>query len=85
MSGNVVVGSPVTPHVAGMRGSIPLCRWEEDFMARSGVRPVVTLRSSLGTGIACVTWKNRQSDRVQLVLRKYGPVAGELVPFREER
>ncbi|MDX3767701.1 MULTISPECIES: 50S ribosomal protein L33 [unclassified Streptomyces] len=55
-------------------------------MARSGVRPVVTPRSSLGgTGIACVTWKNRQSDRVQLVLRKYGPVAGELVPFREER
>lgn len=54
-------------------------------MARSGVRPVVTLRSSFGTGVACVTRKNRQKDRVQLVLCKYGPVAGELVPFREER
>lgn len=54
-------------------------------MARGGVRPVVTLRSSLGTGVAWVTCKNRQNDRVQLVLRKCGPVAGELVPFPEER
>lgn len=68
-----------------MRGSIPLRWWEEDVRARSGVRPVVTLRSSFGTGVACVTRKNRQKDRVQLVLRKYDPVAGELVPFREER
>nr|WP_051878820.1 50S ribosomal protein L33 [Streptomyces sp. NRRL B-24720] len=54
-------------------------------MARGGVRPVVTLRSFLGTGVACVTCKNRQNDRVQLVPRKYGPAAGELVPFPEER
>lgn len=54
-------------------------------MARSGARPVVLLRSSFGTGVVCVTRKNRQNDRVQLVLRKYGPVAGEFVAFREER
>ncbi|MER7813435.1 50S ribosomal protein L33 [Streptomyces sp900116325] len=54
-------------------------------MARSGVRPVVTLRSSFGRGVACVTRKNRQNDRVQEVLRKHGPVAGEVVPIQEER
>ncbi|WP_371794197.1 50S ribosomal protein L33 [Streptomyces sp. NBC_01718] len=53
-------------------------------MARNGVRPVVTPRSPFGTGVACVRRKNRQNDRVQLVPRTYGPVAGELVPFRVE-
>lgn len=54
-------------------------------MARSSTRPVVTLRSSAGTGAAYVTRKNRQNDPDRLVLRKYDPMAGEHVLFREER
>ncbi|MCX4580202.1 MULTISPECIES: 50S ribosomal protein L33 [Streptomyces] len=54
-------------------------------MARSSARPVVTLRSTAGTGVTYVTRKNRLSDPDRLVLRKYDRVAGEHVPFREER
>ena len=54
-------------------------------MARSNARPVVTLRSTAGTGVTYVTRKNRQNHPDRLVLRKYDPVAGEHVPFREER
>ncbi|MFJ4833367.1 50S ribosomal protein L33 [Streptomyces sp. NPDC088747] len=54
-------------------------------MARSNARPVVTLRSTAGTGTAYVTRKNRRDDPDRLVLRKYDPAAGEHVPFREER
>ncbi|MFD7408822.1 50S ribosomal protein L33 [Streptomyces sp. NPDC059866] len=54
-------------------------------MARNTVRPVVTLRSTAGTGITYVTRKNRGNDPDRLVLRKYDPVAGAHVPFREER
>ncbi|MFD7720234.1 50S ribosomal protein L33 [Streptomyces sp. NPDC059814] len=50
-------------------------------MARSEARPVVTLRSTAGTGQSYVTRKS--PDR--LVLRKYDPAAGQHVLFREER
>ncbi|MFJ9965199.1 50S ribosomal protein L33 [Streptomyces avermitilis] len=54
-------------------------------MARSSARPVVMLRSSAGTGTTYVTRKNRLNDPDRLVLRKYDPVAGQHVPFRETR
>jgi len=59
--------------------------WKENVMARSSARPVVTLRSTAGTGVTYVTRKNRQNDPDRLVLRKYDAVAGQHVPFREER
>ncbi|MBZ9644087.1 50S ribosomal protein L33 [Streptomyces sp. PSKA30] len=54
-------------------------------MARNTARPVVTLKSTVGTGITYVTRKNRRNDPDRLVLRKYDPVAGAHVLFREER
>ncbi|MES4891184.1 50S ribosomal protein L33 [Streptomyces sp. NPDC096012] len=54
-------------------------------MAGNTVRPVVRLRSTAGTGVTYVTRKNRLSDPDRLVLRKYDPVVGKHVPFREER
>ncbi|ALV32091.1 50S ribosomal protein L33 [Streptomyces sp. NPDC101209] len=54
-------------------------------MARSKARPVVTLRSTAGTGVTYVTRKNRQSQPDRMVLRKYDPVAGRHVEFRETR
>ncbi|MEU6609902.1 50S ribosomal protein L33 [Streptomyces shenzhenensis] len=54
-------------------------------MARSTTRPVVTLRSTAGTGATYVTRKNRLNDPDRLVLRKYDPMAGRHVAFREVR
>jgi large subunit ribosomal protein L33 len=54
-------------------------------MARSTARPVVTLRSTAGTGATYVTRKNRVNDPDRLVLRKYDALAGRHVAFREER
>ncbi|MGW4736285.1 50S ribosomal protein L33 [Streptomyces shenzhenensis] len=54
-------------------------------MARSTTRPVVTLRSTAGTGSTYVTRKNRLNDPDRLVLRKYDPAAGRHVAFREVR
>jgi large subunit ribosomal protein L33 len=54
-------------------------------MARSTTRPVVKLRSTVGTGVTYVTRKNRLNDPDRLVLRKYDPKAGAHVLFREER
>ncbi|MET9505168.1 50S ribosomal protein L33 [Streptomyces sp. NPDC006259] len=54
-------------------------------MARSTARPVVTLRSTAGTGATYVTRKNRRNHADRLVLRKYDSVAGRHVTFREER
>ncbi|MET7597052.1 50S ribosomal protein L33 [Streptomyces sp. NPDC004082] len=54
-------------------------------MARTSARPVVTLRSTAGTGVTYVTRKNSRNDPDRLVLRKYDPVVGEHVDFREER
>ena len=54
-------------------------------MARNDIRPVVKLRSSVGTGYTYVTRKNRRNDPDRLVLRKYDPLAQRHVEFREER
>ncbi|MGX7759939.1 50S ribosomal protein L33 [Streptomyces angustmyceticus] len=67
-------------------------------MARNELRPVVKLRSTAGTvpqalgfarageaPITYVTRKNRRNDPDRLELRKYDPVAGRHVTFREER
>ncbi|MGC5345619.1 50S ribosomal protein L33 [Streptomyces sp. DT24] len=54
-------------------------------MARSEIRPVITLRSVAGSGHSYVTRKNRRNDPDRLVLRKYDPAAGRHVLFREER
>ncbi|MFF2959930.1 50S ribosomal protein L33 [Streptomyces sp. NPDC057963] len=54
-------------------------------MARSETRPVVTLRSTAGTGQSYVTRKSRRNDPDRLVLRKFDAVAGRHVLFREER
>ncbi|MFI6208030.1 50S ribosomal protein L33 [Streptomyces sp. NPDC051041] len=54
-------------------------------MARTGTRPVVTLKSTAGTGVTYVTRKNRLNDPDRLVLRKYDPVTGRHVAFRETR
>jgi large subunit ribosomal protein L33 len=55
------------------------------LMARSTTRPVVTLRSTAGTKVTYVTRKNRLTHPDRLVVRKYDPVAGKHVLFREER
>ncbi|MDQ0945379.1 50S ribosomal protein L33 [Streptomyces sp. NPDC019443] len=54
-------------------------------MARSNTRPVITLRSSAGTGQTYVTRKSRLNNPDRLLLRKFDPVLGEHVLFREER
>jgi large subunit ribosomal protein L33 len=54
-------------------------------MARNEIRPIVKLRSTAGTGYACVTRKNRRNDPGRLQLRKYDPVIRRHVEFREER
>lgn len=54
-------------------------------MARTEHRPVIKLRSTAGTGYAYVTRKNRRNDPDRLTLRKYDPMAGRHVDFREER
>jgi large subunit ribosomal protein L33 len=54
-------------------------------MARNELRPVVKLRSTAGSGYTYVTRKNRRNDPDRLELRKYDPVAGRHVAFREER
>ncbi|GAA2747415.1 MULTISPECIES: 50S ribosomal protein L33 [Kitasatospora] len=54
-------------------------------MARNELRPVVTLRSTAGTGYTYVTRKSRRNDPDRIALRKYDPVAGRHVEFREAR
>lgn len=54
-------------------------------MASNELRPVIKLRSTAGTGFTYVTRKNRRNDPDRLQLRKYDPVAGRHVMFREER
>jgi len=49
------------------------------------LRPVVTLRSTAGTGYSYVTRKNRRTNPDRMVLRKFDPVAREHVDFRETR
>jgi large subunit ribosomal protein L33 len=54
-------------------------------MARSELRPVITLRSTAGTGHTYATRKNRRNDADRLVLRKFDPVVRRHVEFRETR
>ncbi len=54
-------------------------------MARNELRPVIKLRSTAGTGFTYVTRKNRRNDPDRLALRKFDPVVGRHVDFREER
>ncbi|RLU85829.1 50S ribosomal protein L33 [Streptomyces griseocarneus] len=54
-------------------------------MARNELRPVIKLRSTSGTGYTYVTRKNRRNDPDRMELRKYDPVVGRHVAFREER
>ncbi|HMO12477.1 MAG TPA: 50S ribosomal protein L33 [Actinotalea sp.] len=55
-------------------------------MARQqDVRPIITLRSTAGTGFTYVTRKNRRNDPERLVLKKYDPVVRRHVDLREER
>jgi large subunit ribosomal protein L33 len=54
-------------------------------MARNEIRPVVTLRSTVGTGRSYVTRKNRRNTPDRLELRKFDSVAGRHVLFREVR
>ena len=49
------------------------------------VRPIITLRSTAGTGFTYVTRKNRRNDPERLVLKKYDPVVRRHVDLREER
>jgi large subunit ribosomal protein L33 len=49
------------------------------------VRPIIKMRSTLGTGYTYVTRKNRRNDPDRLVLRKYDPVARQHAEFREDR
>ena len=76
------------------RGPLALCPgsfWKRDsfsytsHMARNELRPVIKLRSTAGTGYTYVTRKNRRNDPDRMTLRKYDPVAGRHVDFREER
>ena len=52
---------------------------------RDGVRPIVKLRSTAGTGFTYVTRKNRRNDPDRLTIRKYDPKVRQHVEFREER
>lgn len=52
---------------------------------RTELRPLVTLRSTAGTGHTYVTRKSRRNDPERLSLRKYDPVARRHVEFTESR
>lgn len=52
---------------------------------RDGVRPMIKLRSTAGTGSTYLTRKNRRNDPDRLVLRKYDPKVRRHVDFREDR
>jgi large subunit ribosomal protein L33 len=52
---------------------------------KSDVRPVITLRSTAGTGYTYVTRKNRKNNPDRMVIRKFDPVVRMHVEFKEER
>ncbi|MDQ7910622.1 50S ribosomal protein L33 [Phytohabitans sp. ZYX-F-186] len=52
---------------------------------RTDNRPVISIRSTAGTGYTYVTRKNRRNDPDRLVLRKYDPAVRRHVEFRETR
>mgnify|MGYP000270415198 FL=1 len=52
---------------------------------KDDIRPVITLRSTEGTGAAYTTRKNRRNTTGRLELKKYDPVLRRHVTFRETR
>lgn len=54
-------------------------------MSRNEPRPIITLRSTAGTGYCYVTRKNRRNSPERLRLRKYDPVIRAHVEFAEGR
>jgi large subunit ribosomal protein L33 len=70
--------------VGGLVGNDNRCyRWKgARIVARNELRPITKLRSTANTGFTYVTRKNRRND---LALRKYDPIVGRHVEFREER
>ena len=55
-------------------------------MARAAAqRPVVTIRSTAGTGFTYVTRKNRRNDPDRLDLAKFCPRCGKHTDHRETR
>jgi len=52
---------------------------------RTELRPIITLRSTLGTGYAYVTRKSRRNTPDRLVVRKFDPIARQHADFRESR
>jgi large subunit ribosomal protein L33 len=51
----------------------------------SVIRPVITMRSTAGTGFTYTTTKNRRNTPDRLELVKYDPIVRKRVPFRETR
>lgn len=51
----------------------------------SEIRPVITLRSTAGTGFTYTTRKNRRNTPDRLELLKYDPIVKRKVAFRETR
>ena len=49
------------------------------------IRPVITLRSTAGTGATYTTTKNRRNTPDRLELLKFDPVLRKRVIFREVR
>lgn len=49
------------------------------------IRPVITLRSTAGTGSTYITTKNRRNNPDRLELMKFDPVIRKRVMFREVR
>ena len=51
----------------------------------SAIRPVITLKSTAGTGFTYTTTKNRRNTPDRLELTKFDPVVRKRVRFRETR
>ncbi|MDP9800461.1 large subunit ribosomal protein L33 [Arcanobacterium wilhelmae] len=49
------------------------------------VRPIIKMVSTAGTGYTYVTKKNRRNTPDRLVLKKYDPMVGKHVEFKESR
>ena len=49
------------------------------------IRPVITLKSTAGTGFTYTTTKNRRNNPDRLELMKFDPVIRKRVMFREVR
>ena len=49
------------------------------------LRPVITLRSTAGTGATYTTTKNRRNTPDRLELTKFDPIVRKRVVFRETR